>query len=321
MKMDMTRGRESWTWSAAMVIAVASGCVDAPSPSSSEGTGTAEQDIVGCRGTKPVPGVCQIAVCSAEDHTWDIAPASRGLACTTSAGTSGMCDGGQYSGLGDCVTPWAGIPQGLTGGIAYWDGSSRVFDVAVDGVPTLTPSGGFATQTSTGWLIGSDGDIGKSTGEGFYHQELAATGTGAVNANDPLHDSQSFVLPAGAVCGFHHTENTPSAPPPGTLHTCMGSDPNVGCPLGWTPKSHTDANAGGNKYVWCEYTDPQILCEDPACIANTFGRGLAFALSSNTDASGFTDFDFACPAGYHRSPFMDDGRSAGLGLSVCLPGN
>jgi hypothetical protein len=211
------------------------------------------------------------------------------------------------------------MPQGLTGGIAYWDGSSRRFDVAVDGIPTLATSGGFVMQASTGWALGSDGDLGMHAGQGFYHQELAATGTGAVNANDRLHDSQSFILPAGAACGFHHTRNTP---PSGSLHTCMGSDPSVSCPAGWLAKSHTDANgSAGDKFVWCEYTDPQILCEDPTCIANTFGRGVAFALSSDTDASGFTDFDFACPTGYHRGPFMDDGRGAGLGLSACLPGN
>jgi predicted Ser/Thr protein kinase len=280
---------------------------------------TVAQDIAGCGGTRPVPGVCQIVVCSPGKYTWDIAPAARGLACITSPGIPGTCDGGQYGGTGDCVTPWEGMPQGLTGGIAYWDGSSLVFDVAVDGIPTLARSGGFVMHASTGWSLGSDGDLGKHAGQGFYHQELAATGTGAVNASDRLHDSRSFILPAGAACGFHHTRNTP---PSGPLHTCMGIDPGVACPPGWLAKSHADAHgSAGDKFVWCEYTDPQILCENPACIAKTFGRGLAFALSSDTDAAGFTDFDFACPTGYHRGPFMDDGRGSGLGLSACLPGS
>jgi hypothetical protein len=56
-----------------------------------------------------------------------------------------------------------------------------------------------------------DGDIGIEAQHGYYHQEL---NNGMVYPADSTH----FVLPQGAVCGFHHTGNSPG-------RTCMGFNP------------------------------------------------------------------------------------------------
>jgi hypothetical protein len=201
----------------------------------------------------------------------------------------------------------------------------------------LSPNGSsFAVQAAQGWVTQSDGDIGNSANFGFYHQELRADGGGITN----LALSDKFKLPEGTVCGFHHTQNTPFQMLLGEPKaTCMGQDPaSRQCPKGWVAKSHFDMSSGDGTqqcgdlqnqshcgyFTWCEYQDPNKLCgSDPQCIASARAHGYAVGISSNTDACGVecggSLSEAPCPVGFSRTRSFDDGRSAGSGLSWCLP--
>src|SRR5215831_6484605 len=150
--------------------------------------------------------------------------------------------------------------------------------------------------------------------EGFYHQELVSGGV------TDLTRSASFQLFPGTACGFHHTQATPGL-------TCMGLDPAQGLrPSGWAARSHQDYNSGGS-YVWCEYQDPNNYCTDPnappypnmtVCQALAHESGYSNTISSNTDDTGFAAITNGnCITGWYKSPYFDDGRSSGWGLSFC----
>jgi hypothetical protein len=204
----------------------------------------------------------------------------------------------------------------------------------------LNPSGtSFSLNAAPGWLTLSDGDRGNSTNFGFYHQELTAPGGGVTD----ITVSDRFRLPRGAVCGFHHSQNTAYNPPAGRQSTCMGQDPAIGdCPHGWAAKNHFDMSSGDGTasctnlngeagghcgyFAWCEYQDPNGYCDDdPSCTANARAAGYGFGVSSSTDPSGFESYGGGsaasppCPAGFSRTNFYDDGRLAGQGLSWCVP--
>jgi len=238
----------------------------------------------------------------------------------------------------DCVSgvKWS-LPQGLTGGVAY---STKDFvdSGSVNGILTVqgdvvgpTDGGGWINlgtrRSDLGWANVSDGDRGKHEGEGFYHQELTLEG-GGIRSRTP----DRFILPAGTACGFHHTQNSPANLTTG-LGTCMGMDPgrNV-CPNGWVARRHFDMSSGNGSrdcrpdealghpeacgfFVWCEYTDPHKLCTGPDCV-NRVLRMATVGIQSDTDATGATLCP-VCPPVTSRSPFYDDGRPAGKGLSFC----
>lgn len=177
-----------------------------------------------------------------------------------------------------------------------------------------------------------DGDVRLQAGWGFYHRELQQ-GVGS-EASDQL------TLPAGTACGFHHTQHS--------LGTCMGHDPaSLGaggnCPDGWRVRYHFDMSSGRDNYdcrisdalynprycgffVWCEYIDPKGLCKkDPDCVP----RAIKFAtvgIMNHVDSDdptaqfGETKQPDCTPLGMVRTPFYDDGRPAGKGLSFCCSG-
>ena len=73
-------------------------------------------------------------------------------------------------------------------------------------------------------------------------------------------------------------------------------------------------------FTWCEYQDPNHLCDnDPQCFANARANGYAIGISSNTDLNGAEVGGTGTPIGCSRTNSYDDGRSAGQGLSWCLP--
>jgi hypothetical protein len=252
------------------------------------------------------------------------------------------------------VSQFSGLVQALPGTSFESCGPPSVFRsgwVLAPGtnakVPTLwLNSGGtsFSVQAATGWLTGSDGDFGNSSNFGFYHQELREIGGGVVDPSV----SDRFVLPQGAVCGFHHSRNTPYDPMAsfafGKAYTCMGQDAAQRlCPAGWTAKNHFDWSSGDGQascvdlnaqqhcayFAWCEYQDPNGLCaSDPNCLANSRQLGVGLLVSSNTDPAGAAPGrlisnppvnDAPCPVGWIRTNAYDDGRPAGQGLSWCHP--
>jgi hypothetical protein len=205
-------------------------------------------------------------------------------------------------------------------------------------VPTLllsTDGGSFTVQAAAGWLTQSDGDIGDNRNFGFYHQELTAAGGGVTDVSV----SDKFKLPRGTACGFHHTRNTPFNSMAGPQSTCMGQDQALTgqCPNGWSLRSHFDMSSGDGRaacgnlqnrdhcayFTWCEYQDPNQLCDnDPQCLANSRTGGFALGISSNVDPNGVEGGGAGnppCPVGFSRVNFYDDGRSAGQGLSWCVP--
>lgn len=278
-----------------------------------------------------------------------------------------LAAGAAAIGLIGCAPPlggnWASCAaaiQGLSGIIAAAPGTSfltcsepSVFRSgavlspgAVDPVPTLHLNAGhtaFTVQAAPGWITMSDGDIGNSANFGFYHQELGAGSS--VVFDDTVADR--FVLPKGAVCGFHHSRNTPfdimQRFSLGNASTCMGQDPAIRrCPVGWIPKNHFDMSSGDGQascvdlnsarshcayFVWCEYQDPNGLCDaDVNCLSNVRRRGFGLSVASDTDAAGAATLiqippvnDALCPIGWIRTNAYDDGRSAGQGLSWCHP--
>ena len=186
----------------------------------------------------------------------------------------------------------AGLPQGLTGCIAYYTGVVEPCD-----------------QTQFDMTFFSDGDWGKEYGEGFGHSEVAH----GLDASS----SDRLVLPAGTTCGFHHTRNTPN-------RTCMGFDPAMGCPNGWVQRQTFDMSSGNAHWVWCEYADPNGLCANGSCMGN-LPLGATCGMASNT-GSGDTGSagsclgvsgNSACPGGLQGHDHYDDGRPSGVGVTWC----
>ena len=228
----------------------------------------------------------------------------------------------------NCVSGVKGVirslPQGLSGGLTYagmgfWDGGS------VAGIATW--KWGVGLQSNSGWKTVSDGDRGQPAGVGFYHQELLAAGGGVRSATP-----DRLMLPAGTACGFHHTQNSPADLSTGA-GTCMGMDPGRNaCPKGWVARRHFDMSSGNGSrncgtadalehpeacgfFVWCEYTDPYKLCTGAGCVDRAT-RMATVGIQSDTDATGAT-LRPICPSGTTRTPFYDDGRPEGKGLSFC----
>jgi hypothetical protein len=191
----------------------------------------------------------------------------------------------------------------------------------------------FKVHDALGWATQSDGDLGDNRNFGFYHQELTEAGGGVFD----LAVSDKFKLPRGVACGFHHTKNTP--PTSDRVHRADLSDPtnfvwqstcmrkrieDEGCPNGWDIKSHFDSRSQDAHFKWCEYQDPNNVCEfDLAyCHANARAAGFALGISSNVDPRGIEGGGTEvppCPVGFSRVNFYDDGRALGKGLSWCYP--
>ena len=235
----------------------------------------------------------------------------------------------------NCVSgvKWS-LPQALTGGVAY-STMDFVDSGSVDGILTVQgqyfPSDGQVivvgqNRSEVGWANVSDGDRGKHAGEGFYHQELTLGGGGIrVPNSGSIHTSSGNGL------------WLPSHPKqPGQPHHRFGhlhghdTGRNV-CPNGRVARRHFDMSSGNGSrdcrpdealghpeacgfFVWCEYTDPHKLCTGSDCV-NRVIRMATVGIQSNTDAT--VTLCPSCPPFTSRSPFYDDGRSAGQGLSFC----
>lgn len=190
-----------------------------------------------------------------------------------------------------------------------------------------TVSTGTEGNAATGYTNVVDGDVGENSFFGYRHQELVGGET-----NVSLADS--FSLPEGAVCGFHHTGNSPG-------RTCMGYNPSrafaditndtaglVGCPPGWMARRAFDMSSGSQYWTWCEYADPKNLSPGHAMPYEGVDCGLSLnngppapALGScmryaTTTASATP----ACPGGTSSSSWIDMGRPDNIGLGFCTVG-
>jgi len=207
------------------------------------------------------------------------------------------------------------LPQGLTCGGAYKNGSSKIVDGVCNGAKTLSSSG------SNLYSVKSDGDAGLGSGSGFYHQYFTKFAT--------PYDTTNLILPQGTVCGFKHTAH-------GDTETCIGSDPERGnCPAGWTWRMGQDANApNGSNFVWCEYNDSHNNCPGGSCLSSmpsgmmcgmtdtTFPNGMCQGMATGTGIR-----NIMCPIGYAWSyatapnapgtGYYDAGRPIGQGLGFC----
>jgi hypothetical protein len=224
-------------------------------------------------------------------------------------------DDGRGAGWGlSWCWPIPDLPQGLTGGLAYYGYVGIATSGSVLGALTISSGGDLAE--GDGFAVRNDGDIGAPSGFGFYHQELVSGGT-----ND-RGKAASFALLPGTACGYHHTQNSPGL-------TCMGLDPSNGtCPNGWVARKHFDMSSGNGYWAWCEYQDPNSLCAFPNttdCLAKARYIGYTVGISSDTDSGGAELADGGvCPAAgapdeWRRTPFFDRGRGSGQGVSWCMP--
>jgi hypothetical protein len=258
-----------------------------------------------------------------------------GFGCP-SGGTIGAVNGGAND--GDEVFDYA------CGGFLQSSPSSCGIDAILsspaNGMRTLWQNqSNFTASAAPGWHVGTDGDIGLGAQSGFYHQELlgqgvGGNGVGRYGAVPAVTDS--FALPKGSACGFHHTQ----VDPPDfdtSVGLCMGYDAALYCPTGWTQRFMFDDGSGDGSlgcgpsdigytdhcgyWVWCEYQDPHGFGESTASFANAAALGVALDISSDTDATGVSGAGQACPAGWTRSPYFDNDRPSGQGLSSCLAPN
>src|SRR5713101_3370889 len=145
-----------------------------------------------------------------------------------------------YAAVAICTTTVAlparaqSLPQGLTCGLSYQNNEFQINN-ACSGQFTYASPGGYLNLPAPQYAAVWDRDNGycfscNTPPYGFAHQELLACPQGNPNClsgglsvavgND---DSTHFVLPQGAVCGFHHTAYTPG-------HTCMGFNPTKAFP-------------------------------------------------------------------------------------------
>jgi len=252
------------------------------------------------------------------------------------------------------------LPQGLTCGLSYWDTirptplpwpivqvvpednlcngvHSVVFDPA--SMSNDNPSG-YVMKAAPGYKAVLDGDLGAPDGHGYVHQEFVD------GVTDPSMGPW-FVLPKGAVCGFHHTLNSPG-------RTCMHYNPGLsfrgvsegppppgqvipiafaGCPAGWVPRKAFDKGTANGYWTWCEYLDPNNLSAGNPTVGAV---GIACGISDNwtgTDPTwevvelkssclGYVthtySYQSACPPGMVPSYWIDQGQLDGTGLGFCL---
>jgi len=228
-------------------------------------------------------------------------------------------------------------PKGLTCGLAY---SARYEPVGYPYPPnTYRPTGwpvdgtckGYSSihvsrywgwSAAPGFGGGEDGDTGKPTGLGFYHQHrLDSTG----DTNDEEYP-QRLLLPAGTACGFKHTCNSTRD------LTCMGWNAAVSCPPGWQQRqANDDQGASGCNYAWCEYLDPNQLCTSDDCKFNSQPSGIACGITDSDYPDTHSNPKLAagrclgavtrngCPTNYAWQFYgkYDAGRSSGHGLGWC----
>jgi len=242
------------------------------------------------------------------------------------------------------------LPQGLTCGLSYQTNEFTVTNYC-SGQPTYVGNGFGTSSLNTpapNYTMVWDKDNGflYTTGRayGFAHQELKACDpppapqnclAGGLSVAISGQDSKNFVLPQGAICGFHHTAFTPG-------RTCMGYNPtraftdiqndqtsgNVGCPPGWRAGRAFDVNSGIDYWTWCAYDDPNHLSVTGNPRLANAAVGVACGAvdnNPNNDRNGvcmgfypaYSGGQPQCPAGATSTGFYDDGDSAGRGLGFC----
>ncbi len=218
----------------------------------------------------------------------------------------------------------SGWPQGLDCGLGYYRNGVDVVHGYCEGVSTGDATGNVCNPAymtrctngvscASGFGIGVDGDQGLCNPWGLYHQQLLSSTGGVTTAN-----TDQLLLPKGTACGFKDNchDNT---------LTCMGYDPAHSCPPGWTAKVGSDinnpssCNGGPGGYVWCEYQDPNNLCTGSCQLADQ-PSGIVCGIDDNDRHNGQClgmVTDSACPSGWSRNGWFDDGRSAGHGIGWC----
>jgi len=199
----------------------------------------------------------------------------------------------------------SGLPAGLVCGLSYQYNSGIAENNGCMGSLTLVnpPVAGFNYR--------SVGDRGLNATKGFAEQ--VSRGSGAASSSN----SDRLTLLRGTACGFKEQCNNSG-------ELCLGFDPAISCPLGWTQRTARDADGGACHFFWCEYTDPnQVCCDgnscDPAC-ATAMPSGTACGMSDLIEQGGaFCGMSFAaCPAGFHNTKGRYDwGRPSGNGISWC----
>ena len=210
-------------------------------------------------------------------------------------------------------------PPGMTCGISYvaWVGCflQNVVNGYCAGVQTTVPSSyncGYPSvtqQAAGGYRNANDGDRGQPSGLGFYNQ--------AWNQPNATNSTQ-YILPKGTACGFKEACNDSG-------ERCMGYDAHNSCPPGWQRKSASDLNApNGCVFDWCEYQDPNNLCQYDSCYYN-LPHGLVCGLTDSDKSlanGGGQCLGVAtttgCPGGFVLYGFFDAGRPAGHGVGFCM---
>ncbi len=270
--------------------------------------------------------------------------------CGTARALSRYFVGGLFLLLTFNANAQAPLPKGLTCGLSYsWLGGG--VDNLCRGFSTGTVGGAVAP----GYFFVFDGDVGDSQFLGYAHQErsdgIDYTSFSPLPPGAPTNlpppqvvvNPTDFVLPRGAVCGFHHTLNsqgrlcmgfnagldpalqpTSEPPPPPPLE---GVPVLPGCPDGWKARKAFDMSSGAWYWVWCEYQDPMhrsIGGPPPAEAGITCGvahNGIAY---TNEDPGptcmGYRPADGTppvCPPGTKADGWYDQGRPGGIGLGFC----
>jgi hypothetical protein len=232
------------------------------------------------------------------------------------------CSGGPSDGSDVTATSAAplestALPFGAVCGLEYERPGSLLYGQPCAGYNSNSPGstntvciGQTTPPTPTGFRWTEDGDLGLPDCNGFKHFTY-----NVVSETAP----DQFQLPKGTACGYKETCNNHN-------ETCLGIDPKVSCPAGWTRKASSDMNGASNCYfVWCEYQDPHALCTTAACVHDNQPEGLVCGLtdSDSTDPGrigqcmGLSTRSQGCPAGYIHFGNFDDGRSAGHGIGWC----
>jgi hypothetical protein len=227
------------------------------------------------------------------------------------------------------------LPLGLTCGLSYFDDHEDMIliqpcngTLTIEFIPTGPQGthgqpGYYAYQAAPNFGNVFIGDFG-GDGGGYFEQELQQNGVGYGG------DSTHFVLPQGAVCGFHHTAYSPG-------HTCMGYNPAgtfgigedplgvAGCPSGWHAERAFDMGSGNHYWVWCTYDDPNALSRSSSPLTV---NGVACGMSHNDVntqgpvglCQGYnvraTTGSANCP-GMISSQWIDMNEPEGIGLGYC----
>jgi len=234
------------------------------------------------------------------------------------------------------------LPQGLTCGLSYENEELTGVFNSCQGVSTFGNSHSVGAH-APGYVGVLDMDNGLSdpfASVGFAHQELCAPNTPSCGNSGATvavfgDDSTHFVLPQGAVCGFHHTFYSPG-------RTCMGYNPTLafpgiasdnqgvpGCPPGWTPHHGFDMNSGSQYWTWCSYDDPNNMSLTGGATLPIAAIGVACGAvhndaanhEGNTLCMGYYPArgsgQALCPSGAGTSAFFDDGEPSGIGVGLC----